>query len=101
MASDPQNRLVLLGTKGGPALRRGGAMPCSSLLQLDGESVVIDCGLGVTKALVEAGFDLKALSTICITHLHSDHILELGPLIHTAWCTGMRGPVTVYGPKGD
>lgn len=96
----PGDRIVLLGTKGGPALRRGGAMPCSSLLQMDGESIVIDCGLGVTKALVEARFDLKTLTTICITHLHSDHILELGPLIHTAWCTGLRGPVTVYGPRG-
>jgi ribonuclease BN (tRNA processing enzyme) len=95
-----RDRIVLLGTKGGPALRRGGAMPCASLLQLDGENIVVDCGLGVTKALVEAGVDLRALTTICITHLHSDHILELGPLIHTAWCTGLRGPVTIYGPKG-
>ena len=89
------SRIVLLGTKGGPSLRRGGAMPCSSLLQLDGHSVIVDCGLGVTKALVQTGFDLKTLSAICITHLHSDHILELGPLIHTAWCTGLSQPVTV------
>jgi ribonuclease BN (tRNA processing enzyme) len=27
-------------------------------------------------------------------------VLELGPLIHTAWTTGMAGPVTVYGPPG-
>ena len=94
------SRIVLLGTKGGPSLRRGGAMPCSSLLQLDGHSIIVDCGLGVTKALVQTGFDLKTLSTICITHLHSDHILELGPLIHTAWCTGLSHPVTVYGPNG-
>ena len=93
-------RIILLGAKGGPSLRRGGAMPSASLLQMDGHSVIVDCGLGVTKALVQAGFDLKTLSTICITHLHSDQILELGPLIHTAWCTGLRGPVTIYGPTG-
>mgnify|MGYP001057669449 CR=1 FL=1 len=94
------NRLVLLGTKGGPAIRAKGAMPTSTLLELDGRRVVVDCGLGVTKGLVEAGMDLKTLDLIFITHLHSDHILELGPLIHTAWTTGLNTPVTVYGPEG-
>lgn len=94
------NRVVLLGTKGGPALRKGGAMPTSSLLDLDGQRVVIDCGLGVTKALVEAGVDLKSLSLIFVTHLHSDHLLELGPLVHTAWTSGLKAPLTIYGPPG-
>lgn len=44
--------------------------------------------------------DLKSLELIFITHLHSDHLLELGPLIHTAWTTGLKTPVTVYGPPG-
>lgn len=94
------NRVVLLGTKGGPAIRAGGAMPTSSLLELDGRRVVVDCGLGVTKGLVEAGVDLKLLDLIFITHLHSDHLLELGPLIHTAWTTGLKSPITVFGPPG-
>jgi ribonuclease BN (tRNA processing enzyme) len=94
------NRIVLLGTKGGPAIRAGGAMPTSSLLEMDGRRVVIDCGLGVTKGLVQAGMDLKTLDLIFITHLHSDHILELGPLIHTAWTTGLKTDVTVFGPPG-
>lgn len=95
-----RNRLVLLGTKGGPSVRAKGAMPTASLLELDGRRIVVDCGLGVTKALVEAGMDLRDLDLIFITHLHSDHLLELGPLIHTAWCGGIRAPVTVYGPEG-
>lgn len=94
------NRVVLLGTKGGPAIRAGGAMPTSSLLEMDGRRVVVDCGLGVTKGLVEAGIDLKTLDLIFITHLHSDHLLELGPLIHTAWTTGLKTPVSVFGPPG-
>ena len=75
-------------------------MPTSSLLEMDGRRVVIDCGLGVTKGLVEAGVDLRALDLIFITHLHSDHVLELGPLIHTAWTTGLNRKVTVFGPAG-
>lgn len=94
------NRLVLLGTKGGPAVRKGGAMPTSSYLEIGGRSVVIDCGLGVTRALVNAGVDLRGLDLIFITHLHSDHLLELGPLLHTAWTTGLAHPVAVHGPPG-
>lgn len=43
---------------------------------------------------------LKALDLIFITHLHSDHVLELGALIHTAWTAGLATPVRVFGPAG-
>ena len=94
------DRLVLLGSKGGPALRPGGPWPSSSLLELGERIIVVDCGLGVTRGLVEAGISLKALDLIFITHLHSDHVLELGPLLHTAWTAGLASPVTVFGPPG-
>ena len=70
------------------------------LLDLGARRIVVDCGLGVTRGLVEAGMPLRDLDLIFITHLHSDHVLELGPLIHTAWTTGLARPVTVYGPPG-
>lgn len=94
------DRLVLLGSKGGPALRPGGPWPSSSLLELGGRTVVVDCGLGVTRGLVDASISLKALDLIFITHLHSDHVLELGPLLHTAWTAGLASPVTLFGPPG-
>ncbi|ESY93991.1 MBL fold metallo-hydrolase [Mesorhizobium sp. LNHC209A00] len=94
------DRLVLLGSKGGPALRPGGPWPSSSLLEIGGRAIVVDCGLGVTRGLVDAGVSLKVLDLIFITHLHSDHVLELGPLIHTAWTAGLATPVTVFGPPG-
>lgn len=95
-----RDRLVLLGSKGGPALRPGGPWPSSSLLELGGRSIVVDCGLGVTRGLADAGIGLKALDLIFVTHLHSDHVLELGPLIHTDWTAGLAKPVSVYGPTG-
>ncbi|MER8425057.1 MBL fold metallo-hydrolase [Mesorhizobium sp. M0923] len=94
------DRLVLLGSKGGPALRPGGPWPSSSLLEIGGRTLVVDCGLGVTRGLTDAGVSLKALDLIFITHLHSDHVLELGPLIHTAWTAGLGTKVTVFGPPG-
>ena len=95
-----RDQVVLLGTKGGPAIRPGSTMPTSSLLVLDGRRVVIDCGLGVARGLIEQGLPLRELSTIFVTHLHSDHYLELGPLLHTAWTAGLATPVTVFGPRG-
>jgi ribonuclease BN (tRNA processing enzyme) len=95
-----RERLVLLGTKGGPAIRPGGAMPTSSLLEIGGRVVVIDCGLGVTRGITDAGISLKALDLVFITHLHSDHVLELGPLLHTAWTAGLSSVVRVFGPVG-
>jgi ribonuclease BN (tRNA processing enzyme) len=67
---------------------------------IGGYPYVIDCGLGVTRGLVEAGLALPELRCIIITHLHSDHVLELGPLIHTAWTAGLKDKVVVYGPAG-
>ncbi|MBS0124007.1 MBL fold metallo-hydrolase [Thetidibacter halocola] len=93
-------RVVLLGTKGGPAIRPGSPMPTATLLQLGGATVLIDAGLGAARGLCDAGVALTALDAIVITHLHSDHYLELGPLLHTAWTAGLKRPVPVIGPEG-
>ncbi|MEC7852501.1 MAG: MBL fold metallo-hydrolase [Pseudomonadota bacterium] len=92
--------VTLLGTKGGPAVRPGSTMPTSSLVSLNGQQIVVDCGLGVTRGLIDQNIDLRQLKTIIITHLHSDHYLELGPLIHTAWTAGFKTPLAVWGPAG-
>jgi ribonuclease BN (tRNA processing enzyme) len=94
------DRLVLLGTKGGPSVRKGGPMPSSSLLQLDGQTYVIDCGIGATRSLVNADVALTDIDAIFITHLHSDHLLELGPMIYTAWTSGLTKPIQIFGPEG-
>ena len=65
--------VTLLGTKGGPAVRPGSTMPTSSLVSLNGQQIVVDCGLGVTRGLIDQNIDLRQLNTVIITHLHSDH----------------------------
>ncbi len=94
------DHVVLLGTKGGPAIRPGSSLPTSNLICLNGQQIVLDCALGVTKGLVDQGMQLKDLSLIFISHLHSDHYLELGPLLHTAWTAGLKTEVDIYGPAG-
>ena len=83
--SNLSDHVCLLGTKGGPAIRTGSTNPTSNLLRLAGLEIVVDCGLGVTRGLVDQGMQLKNLSLIFISHLHSDHYLELGPLIPVSY----------------
>ncbi|TLP48271.1 MBL fold metallo-hydrolase [Cohaesibacter sp. CAU 1516] len=94
------NSVTLLGTKGGPAIRPGTPMPTSMLVEMDGQRLLVDAGLGVTRGVCDAGVALTELDAILITHLHSDHYLELGPLLHTAWTAGLKKPLTVWGPDG-
>lgn len=94
------NRLVLLGTKGGPAIRGYAPGPSANLLVWNGAAFVVDAGYGATFKLAEAGFPLPALRTILVTHHHSDHNLEVGPLCYNAWAIGLKTPVDVWGPEG-
>lgn len=94
--------VTLLGTKGGPALREMGPsfLPTSNHIAIGGRSIVVDCGIGVSAALVSNGIALTEITDIFITHYHSDHVLELGGLLHTAWTAGLKRPIHVYGPVG-
>ena len=98
MTVSPGNRIVTLGVKGRPSLRAGGTMPSPSLLQLDGQDVVIDAGPRVARGPVGAGVTLDTLPTICITHRQSAHILELGRLIRIAWVFALRTLIHVFDP---
>lgn len=93
-------KVVLLGVKGGPAIRPGSSMPTSHLLQMAGANILIDAGLGVSSGVISQGVGLHQIDMIYITHMHSDHYLELGPLVHTAWTAGLKKNITVVGPSG-
>ncbi len=90
----------LLGVKGGPAIRPGSNMPTSTLIHINGKNLLVDAGLGVSRSICDQGVELNEIDAIFITHMHSDHYLELGPLIHTAWVSGRIKPIPIYGPQG-
>jgi len=95
-----KNKVVLLGTKGGPRMEKGLSWSTCSVIDVEGHPYIVDCGLGVTRQFVEAGYSLSQVDNIFLTHHHSDHNLEFGPLIHTLWTTGTSDSVSVYGPEG-
>jgi ribonuclease BN (tRNA processing enzyme) len=94
------DRLVLLGTRGGPFISGYAPSPPANLIVYRNVPYIIDAGYGVTFKLIEAGLSLPALRYILITHHHSDHNLELGPLLYNSWANGLRTPVDVHGPAG-
>ncbi|MBE0624820.1 MAG: MBL fold metallo-hydrolase [Burkholderiales bacterium] len=91
-------RLILLGTKGGLRVGGEGRANPSNLLLIDGVPYVVDCGYGVSRQLVRAGVALNTLRYVFLTHHHSDHNLEYGPLLYNGWATGLKQQVEVYGP---
>ena len=97
--AQPRTRIVFLGTKGGPRVGVGPSNP-ANLLMVNGTPFVIDCGMGVSHQLVSAGVPLDSVKYIFISHHHSDHNLEYGNLVYSAWATGLSTPIQSFGPKG-
>lgn len=93
-------KVVLLGTGVGPVvnLRQYGA---STLVEAGGERFLFDCGRGATMRLQQAGIPLGSVHRVFLTHLHSDHVLQLPDLLLTGWAAGHRTrPLEVWGPAG-
>lgn len=92
-----KSRLILLGTAGGPTPKPNRAAP-AQVIVVDGAAYVIDCGNGVARQLVLAGVPLRSLRAIFVTHMHSDHVADLGNLQWLAWADNLTTPVDSYGP---
>ena len=77
--------VTLLGT-GSPIPDANRAGP-STLVRAGGQTFLIDCGRGVQQRMTAAGVGANGLTALLLTHLHSDHIADLGDLIITRWVT--------------
>lgn len=94
-----RTRWIVLGSKGGPRVTTGRSNPANVLL-VDDVPYIIDCGIGITKRLVEANVPLPSLRYVFVTHLHSDHVLEFGNMIDASWSVGLNHEVNAFGPVG-
>jgi ribonuclease BN (tRNA processing enzyme) len=89
-------RVITLGTAGGPLPRKDRAQP-SNLLSVGGTLYLIDAGDGVTRRIVQTGYDFQQIDKIFITHCHSDHVAGLPGLLVARWEFQPRDAVDVYG----
>jgi ribonuclease Z len=93
-------KVVLLGSGVGPVvdLRQYGA---SILVEAGGQRFLFDCGRGATLRLAQAGVPIGSITRVFLTHLHSDHVVQLPDLLLTGWAAGRRAvPLSVWGPAG-
>ncbi len=97
---ETRTRIILLGTKGGPTLGTIGRSIFATLILINDVPYLIDCGYGVSRQMINAGVALNRLRYIFITHHHSDHNLEYGPLLYNAWITSQPIKIDTYGPTG-
>lgn len=92
-------KLTILGSgTAAPLLERNNA---GYLLEADNKKILFDSGAGTIRRLLELKIDLFEIGNIFYTHLHNDHINDLGAII---WANNYGGtrkkPLNIHGPKG-
>ena len=96
----PDNlRVVLLGSGGGPPVRLN-QFGMSTLVEAGSTRLLFDCGRGATIRLTQAGVPIASINRLFLTHLHSDHIIQIPDLFLAGWTTGRTVPLEVWGPDG-
>ena len=94
-------KVTLLGTAAGPPVRLN-RYQMSTLVEAGGETLLFDCGRGTTLRLAQAGIPIDRVSKVFITHLHSDHIVDIPDLYLSPWAarSARNAPFEVWGPAG-
>src|SRR5262245_23319167 len=93
--------LVLLGTQGGPNINLTRSETASVLL-VNGQPYLIDCGYGTLRALAQANIRIADIANVFITHLHDDHTADVAAFLTHKWTGGSTNPTraVVHGPYG-
>ena len=72
------------------------------LVWIDGKSkIMIDAGSGTALRFGEAGARMSDLEFIGISHLHTDHSIDLFSLIKRGYFSERDKPLTIAGPSGN
>ncbi len=72
-------RVTVLGS--GTAVPVPDRFPAGYLLRTAHLTAMVDCGPGTLRRLAQAGVDLRDLDAVFLTHYHTDHCADIGPLL--------------------
>jgi ribonuclease Z len=91
-------RVIFCGTSG-PLPVRDRAKPCVAIQA--GEAIyLVDVGPESTENLMLWRVPVNQVRAVFLTHLHSDHIGDLGELNLQSWVAGRAAPLALIGPAG-
>ena len=71
----------------------------SLLLETLNEKILIDCGDGISRSLLQQNVQLNSINKILITHLHSDHFSGLSTLLTQFKLSDRNTPVEIISCK--
>ncbi len=72
----------------------------SNLITSKKTKILVDCGSGITQRLHQIKLSTADIDALFLTHLHSDHVIDLYQLIISSWHSYRTKPWLIYGPKG-
>ncbi|MGD0145682.1 MAG: ribonuclease Z [Nitrososphaerales archaeon] len=88
--------VTFLGTSSA-APTRGRGLPAVAI-QREGSVILMDCGEGVQRQVLNQGVGLNKETSILITHLHGDHVTGLLGLMQTMSLAQRKKPLNIVGP---
>ena len=97
--SPPDSLKVIICGSSGPLPISGRAKPCTAI-QAGGALYLVDIGPEATENLMLWRLPIATAKAVFITHLHSDHIGDLGEFNVQSWIAGRPAPLSLVGPSG-
>lgn len=91
-------RVIFCGTSG-PLPVQGRAKPCTAVMA-GGSLYLVDAGPESTENLMLWRVPVANAKALFVTHMHSDHIGEVGEFNLQSWVGGRPGPLALVGPAG-
>lgn len=91
-------RVIFCGTSG-PLPVTGRAKPCTAI-QAGGSLYLVDAGPESAENLMTWRVPVATAKALFVTHLHSDHIGDVGEFNLQSWVAGRPQPLALVGPAG-
>lgn len=73
----------------------------SLLFEVDNERILLDCGEGTSKALLQQNIDITSIDKIIISHNHSDHLAGLAGLLTQFKLLARKTPLEIIIHKNN